>query len=72
MFSCRVCYAFVRPKKSFLELCFFLPRIENDLSLKSVLQVSKAKFAHVFKVVHSDQIEEPLTDWLLEEFVAAE
>ena len=65
------CYAFVRPKKSYLELTFFLERaIESEL-LKKVEAVSKVRWAHVVAVVHADQVEEPVTDWLREAFEAA-
>lgn len=68
MFSRRVCYMFVRPKKSYLELCFFLPRRETDASIFRVHPVSKSKFSHTYKLIHSDQIEAPLSDWLREAF----
>jgi hypothetical protein len=71
MFSRRVCYMFVRLKKTYLELCFFLPREEKDLSIHSVKPVTKTKFVHTFKLIHSDQIEEPLTDWLREAYAAS-
>jgi hypothetical protein len=68
MFARRVCYMFVRPKKTYLELTFFLSRKEEDLSIKKIDEVSKNKFAHTIRVVHADQIEYPLTDWLSEAF----
>lgn len=67
MFARRVCYMFVRPKKSYLELCFFLPRKQNGAGLK-IQPTSKTKFSHTYKLVHADQVETPLTDWLKEAF----
>jgi hypothetical protein len=68
MFSRRVCYMFARPKKSYVELCFFLPRQEKSAVIHRVDPVSKSKFAHTVRLVHSDQIEAPLTGWLREAF----
>lgn len=67
MFARRVCHAFVRPKKSYLELCFFLSKPVKSSNLK-IQKRSKTKFAHTFRLIHPDQVEEPLTDWLREAF----
>jgi hypothetical protein len=68
MFARKTCYAFVRPKKAFIELNFFLPKaLDSDL-LKKVTSVSKAKWIHVLHVIHSDQVEQPITDWIREAF----
>jgi hypothetical protein len=67
MFARRICHAFVRPKKSYLELCFFLNRPVKSADLK-VQERSKVKYAHTFRLVHPDQVEEPLTDWLRQAF----
>jgi hypothetical protein len=67
MFSRKVCYFFVRPRKTFLEVWIFLPRkIEGLISMHG--PTKKVKFCNLFKVVHADQIEEPLTDWIHEAF----
>ena len=68
MFARKTCYAFVRPHKSFLELIFFLARREDSPMLVKAVPVTKTKFGHQFKVVHADQVEAPLTDWLAEAF----
>jgi hypothetical protein len=68
MFARKTCYAFVRPKRSFLELNFFLPRALDSELLKKVKSVSKTRFVHVTQLIHSDQVEEPLTGWLREAF----
>lgn len=67
MFSRRVCYFFVRPKKSYLETVVFLKekRIGSDFKIQPV---SKTKFAHTFKLVHSDQVEGELTDAITEAY----
>lgn len=67
MFSKKVCYFFVRPRKTFLEVWIFLPRkIEGLKSMQG--PTKKVKYCNLCKVVHADQIEEPLTDWIREAF----
>jgi hypothetical protein len=67
MFARKVCYFFVRPRKTFLEVWIFLPReIEGLTSMHG--PTKKARYCNLFKVVHADQIEEPLTDWIREAF----
>jgi Domain of unknown function (DUF5655) len=67
MFSKKVCYFFVRPRKRFLEVWIFLPRkIEGLTSMHG--PTKKVKYCNLFKVVHADQIEEPLTNWIREAF----
>lgn len=62
MFSKKVCFFFVRPKKSFLEVVLFLPESQKRIGFKSAKAVSKTKWAHTFKLVHPDQVEGDLTD----------
>jgi hypothetical protein len=67
MFAKKICYFYVRPKKKFLEVWIFLPRkIEGLLSMQG--PTKKEKYCNLFKVVHADQIEEPLTEWISEAF----
>jgi hypothetical protein len=67
MFSKKVCYFFVRPRKTFLEVWLFLPRkIEGLRSMRGPTR--KVKYCNLFKLVHADQVEEPLTDWICEAF----
>jgi hypothetical protein len=67
MFSKKVCYFFVRPRKTFLEVWIFLPRkIEGLKSMHGPAR--KVKYCSLFKVIHPDQIEAPLTDWIREAF----
>ncbi len=61
MFSKKTCFFFVRPKKSFLEVVIFLRTKTKFKEFKSVQAVSKTKFAHTFKLFHSDQVEGELT-----------
>jgi hypothetical protein len=67
MFSKKVCYFFVRPRKTFLEVWIFLPRkIEGLRSMHG--PTTKVKYCNLLKLVHADQIEEPLTGWIREAF----
>jgi hypothetical protein len=67
MFSKKVCYFFVRPRKSFLEVWIFLPhKIGGLKSMQS--STKKVKYCNLFKLIHPDQVEEPLTDWIREAF----
>src|ERR1700685_1370771 len=67
MFARKVCYFFVRPKKTFLEVWIFLPRkIEGLRSMHR--PTKKERHCNLFKLVHADQIEGPLTDWIREAF----
>jgi hypothetical protein len=72
MFSRRICYFFVRPKKKYLEVWFFLGRkVENPL-IRQIVQSSKRKIAHQVRIVHRDQVEAPITDWLKEAYDVSE
>ena len=68
MFSRKVCYFFVRPKKKVLEICIFLGRKIRSPMVHKTLQSSNRKIAHLVHVTHRDQVEPPLTDWLKEAF----
>lgn len=72
MFSRKSCYFFVRPKKKVLEVWFFLGRTLKSPRIRKTLQSSKVKVAHLVYLVHRDEVEAPLTDWLREAFDAAE
>jgi hypothetical protein len=71
MFSRKSCYFFVRPKKSFLEVCVFLPRALKHPRVRRVVSSSKSKFAHLIPVRHRDEVEAPITDWLREAYELA-
>ena len=68
MFSRKSCYFFVRPKKSFLEVCIFLGRPVKAPQIKRVVKSSKTKYAHIVQVRHRDEVEAPLTDWIEEAY----
>ena len=68
MFSRNSCYFFVRPKRSFLELCVFLGRTMNAPQVRRVDQASKSKFVHFIHIRHRDEVEAPITDWLQEAY----
>lgn len=68
MFSKKVCYFFVRPQKTYLEVVIFLQRQKPSPAFKSSKAVSKTKFAHTFRLVHADQVEGELADAISEAF----
>jgi len=68
MFARKTCYAFVRPKRSFLELCIFLARTVRSPRIRRAVSSSKTKVAHLIQVRHRDEVETPLTDWLREAY----
>jgi hypothetical protein len=68
MFSRTSCYFFVRPKKSFLEVCVFLGRSVKAPQIRRAMPTSKAKIAHLIRVTHRDEVEAPITDWLQEAY----
>jgi hypothetical protein len=68
MFSRRSCYFFVRPKRSYLEVCVFLGRRISAPQVRRVTQASKSKLVHVIPIRHRDEVEAPITDWLQEAY----
>src|SRR5262245_65656617 len=66
MFSRKVCYFFVRPKRNHLEVCVFLGRTVRAPQVKRVTPSSKSKIAHLLHITHRDEVEAPLPDWLQE------
>lgn len=68
MFSRKTCYFFVRPKKSALEVVFFLGRTLKAPEIRKVQQASSKKTAHTIRIVHRDQVEPPVTAWLREAY----
>ena len=68
MFARKTCYFFVRPKKSFLEVCVFLGRTIRAPQVRRADRCSKTKIVHFIRVVHRDEVEPPLTDWLQEAY----
>ena len=72
MFARRACYFFVRPKSKYLEICIFLGRSLKPSQVRTVMPASKSKFANLVRVIHRDQVEPPLTDWLAEAYAFVE
>jgi hypothetical protein len=68
MFSRRSCYFFVRPKRQHLELCIFLDRPLKTPLVHRSMPSSRTKFANLVRIVHRDQVEPPITDWIAEAF----
>jgi len=72
MFSRKSCYFFVRPKRSYLEVCVFLGRTVKAPQVRKVVASSKAKRVHVLRITHRDEVESPITDWLQEAYEVSE
>jgi len=68
MFSRKSCYFFVRPKRSFLEVCVFLGRTVQSSQVRRVDRASKSKIYHILQIRHRDEVEPPVTDWLREAY----
>jgi hypothetical protein len=68
MFSRKSCYFFVRPKRSFLEVCVFLGRSLKAPQVRRVDRASKSKLVHFIRITHRDEVEAPITDWLREAY----
>ena len=68
MFSRKSCYFFVRPKKTFLEVCVFLGRAVKAPQIRRVDRSSKSKLVHTLRITHRDEVEAPITDWLREAY----
>ena len=68
MFARKTCYAFVRPKRSFLELSIFLGQTVRSPYIRRAVPSSRTKVAHIIQIKHRDEVEAPLTDWLREAY----
>jgi Domain of unknown function (DUF5655) len=68
MFSRQSCYFFVRPKRSFLEVCVFLNRELQAPQVRRVDRASKSKIVHIIAIRHRDEVEPPVTEWLREAY----
>jgi hypothetical protein len=68
MFSRKACYLFVRPKKSFLEVCVFLGRMLKAPQVRRADRTSRHKVAHLLRIAHRDEVEAPITDWFQEAY----
>jgi hypothetical protein len=72
MFSRKSCYFFVRPKRSFLEVCIFLGRALKAPQVRRADRSSKSKVYNIIQIRHRDEVEAPITDWLLEAYEFSE
>jgi len=68
MFSRKACHFFVRPKRKHLELVIFLGRAVKSPQIKKVVESSTTKRAHIIQITHRDEVEPPITDWMLEAY----
>ena len=68
MFSRESCYFFVRPKRNFLEVCVFLGRTVKAPQVRRADRSSRSKVANLIQIRHRDEVEPPITDWLLEAY----
>jgi hypothetical protein len=68
MFSRDACYFFVRPRRSFLQVCIFLGRALKAPQVRRVERTSASKLANIVHIRHRDEVEPPLTDWLREAY----
>ena len=68
MFSRASCYFFVRPRRTYLEVCVFLGRAVRSPQVRRTDQASRSKVVNVVRIVHRDEVEAPFTDWLREAY----
>jgi len=68
MFSRESCYFFVRPRRSFLQLCVFLDRAVRAPQVRRVERKSASKLVNIIHIRHRDEVEAPITDWLQEAY----
>jgi hypothetical protein len=72
MFSRASCHFFVRPKRTYLELCVFLGRPLKAPQVRRVEPASRTKFAHLIPIRHRDEVESPITLWLEEAYALSQ
>ena len=68
MFSRKSCYFFVRPRRSFLQVCVFLGRAVRQPQVLRVERKSASKLVNIIHIRHRDEVEPPITDWLREAY----
>src|ERR671924_151538 len=56
MFSRKSCYFFVRPKRSFLEVCVFLGRQVKAPQVRRFVRSSRSKLVHIIQIRHRDEV----------------
>jgi hypothetical protein len=68
MFSRKSCYFFVRPRRSFLQVCVFLGRAVRAPQVRRVERKSTTKLVNIIHITHRDEVESPFVDWLQEAY----
>ena len=68
MFSRKSCYVFVRPRRSFLQVCVFLGRAVRAPQVRRVERTSASKQVNIIHITHRDEVESPFVDWLQEAY----
>jgi hypothetical protein len=68
MFSRKSCYFFVRPKRSYLQVCVFLGRAVRAPQVRRVERKSESKLVNIVHITHRDEVEPPITEWLREAY----
>ena len=68
MFSRDSCYFFVRPRRSFLQVCVFLDRAVRGPQVRRVERKSTSKLVNIVHIRHRDEVDPPITDWLQEAY----
>src|SRR3982074_3727851 len=68
MFSRVFCYFFVRPRRSFLQVCVFLGRAVRAPQVRRVERKSRSKLVNIIHIRHRDEVEPPITDWRQEAY----
>src|SRR5437764_6866104 len=68
MFSRESCYFFVRPRRSFLQVCVFLGRGVRSPQVRRIERKSASKLVNIIHITHRDEVEPPITDWLREAY----
>jgi hypothetical protein len=64
MFARKACYLFVRPKRAYLEVCLFLGHAIKSPKVKKATPTSKTKVANLLRIIHRDEVEAPITEWM--------
>src|SRR5260370_41215270 len=62
MFSRESCYFFVRPRRSFLQVCVFLGRAVRAPQVRRVERKSTSKAVNIIHISHRHEGDPPITD----------
>jgi hypothetical protein len=53
-------------------VCFFVGRTIRHPKVRRTDATSRTKVAHIIHIVHRDEVEPPITDWLAEAYDASD